>query len=318
MSLSNLVMLRLTTALLLLGVSTQLGFGQSIEELKKKAEKGDVQAQLLLGGKLIDGEGIQKNEREGARWLAKAVEQNDKCAKYCYGVCLTYGIGVSKDLEKAVKLLDETVNPKAPKEVEAVWDAYIQLVDTDYFQSNDGSADARREKIFKWALLAANNNIPRAQHLAAEMYHEGLGVPKDISKAAKLMRAAAKGGDISALSFADTYEYDAMNPIQRWMADKKKEKLALEKKKKIQDIQKKRKDSEVADLLREIRDQNAELLNLANESSEQVSSQQQVNYIYNDSSDQLSRDSQDSADEIRREINQAQMWDAMQSRLHSQ
>jgi TPR repeat protein len=311
-------MLRLTTALLILGVSTQLGFGQNIEELKKKAEKGDVQAQLLLGGKLIDGEGIQKNEREGARWLAKAVEQNDKCAKYCYGVCLTYGIGVSKDLEKAVKLLDETVNPKAPKEVEAVWDAYIQLVDTDYFQSNDGSADARREKIFKWALLAAKNNIPRAQHLAAEMYHEGLGVPKDISKAAKLMRAAAKGGDISALSFADTYEYDAMNPLQRWMADKKKEKIALEKKKKIQDIQKKRKDSEVADLLREIRDQNAELLNLAKESSEQVSSQHQANYIYNDSSDQLSRDSQDSADEIRREINQAQMWDAMQSRLHSQ
>ena len=303
------------TVVLLLAFSLQYGNCAKIDELKKSAAKGNAEAQLSLGKALIAGENIHEDAYEGAKWIAKAVDQNNWAAKHYYGICLTYGIGVDKDPERAVNLLDVTVNPKSAKGVKIVWDAYNQLFETSYFDRED-VGESERQKALKWIILAAENGIPRAKCLAAEMYHDGRGVTKDLSKSAKLMRAAAQSGYREAVNLADSYEYDAMNPIQRWMADKNKEKIADQRKKKIQEIQKKRKESEVADLLREIRDQNAELLNLAKESSEQVSSQHQSNHIYDDSSDRLRRESQDSADEIRREINQAQMWDAMQSRLN--
>jgi len=309
--------LRVLAALLFIGVFAQKGFGQNIEELKKKAENGDAKAQVELGRALISGKNTRKDEKAGAKWIAKALAQDNWAAKYYYGVCLTYGVGVDKDPKKAVSLLNETANPKSKEGVEIVWDAYDQLIESDQFKWEDMGKNERAIAV-KWIMLGAENGIPKAQCLAGEMYHEGLGVTKDLGKAAKLIRASAQSGFKEAVNFADSYEYDAMNPIQRWMADKKKEKLAQEKKKKIQEIQKRRKESEVADLLREIRDQNAELLNIAKESSEQVSSTPQYIYGNDDSSDQVRRESQDSADEIRREINQAQMWDAMQSRLHNE
>lgn len=310
------MIIRIAVAFFIIAGCIEQCFCQNIGELKKKAEKGDAQAQVVLGGKLIIGENIQKDEMAGARWIAKSAEQNNLAGKYCYGVCLTYGIGVSKNPKEAVKLLGATVDSRKPEEVQIVWDAYDQLGKSGYFKSDEAGVETEVKRLVKWTLLAAENGIPKAQCLAAEMFHEGFNIPKDLGKAAKLMRAAAKGGNNTAVALADSYEYDAMNSIQRWMADRKKEKNADEKKKKIQEIQKNRKESEVAELLREIRDQNAELLNLMKESSEQVSSQPQRVYENDDSSDQQRRESQDSADEIRREINQAQMWDAMQSRLH--
>jgi len=308
---------RIISVLLLLALSIQCSICQNIDELKKKAEKGHIEAQIALGRAIMTGTNTRKDEIAGARWIAKAADQNSAMAKFLYGVFLTYGIGVSKDPKRAVKLLDETVDPKDPKHVEYVWDAYIQLAETGYFKNDDPEAEAESQKLTKWTFLAAQNGIPKAQCLAAEMLHEGFGVRKDLGRAAKLMREAAKGGCKPACSSADKYEYDAMNPIQRWMADKKKEKLVEERKKKIQDIQKKRKESEVVDLLREIRDQNAELLKVTQEASEQVNAQPQNIYVYDDSSDQIRRENQDSFDDIQKDINQAAMWDAAMSRLYS-
>jgi len=300
-----------------LALSIQCSLCQNIDELKKKAEKGDVESQIALGRALMTGTNIRKDEIAGARWIVKAADQNNVSARFLYGVFLTYGIGVSKDPTKAVKLLNETVNPQDPKHVEYIWDAYIQLADTGYFKRDDVEIEEQSRKLTKWTFLAAQIGIPKAQCLAAEMLHDGFGVPKDLGKAAKLMRSAAKGGCKIACNSVDKYEYDAMNSFQRWMADKKKEKLVEERKKKIQDIQKKRKESEVADLLREIRDQNAELLKVTQEASEQVNTQPQNIYVNDDSSDQIRRENQDSLDDIQKDINQAAMWDAAMSRLYS-
>ena len=205
---------RFISLLLLLALSIQWGLCQNIDELKKKAEKGDVESQIALGRALMTGTNIRKDEIAGARWIVKAADQNNVSARFLYGVFLTYGIGVSKDPTKAVNLLNETVNPQDPKHVEYIWDAYIQLADTGYFKRDDVEVEEQSRKLTKWTFLAAQIGIPKAQCLAAEMLHDGFGVPKDLGKAAKLMRSAAKGGCKIACNSVDKYEYDAMNPIQ--------------------------------------------------------------------------------------------------------
>lgn len=74
----------------------------------------------------------------------------------------------------------------------------------------------------------------------------------------------------------------------------------------------------MADLLREIRNQNAELIQIAKDSAEEANSRPNVVYVNNDSTDDLRRDFDDSMRDLRNDVNQAAMWDAMQSRLHSE
>ena len=49
------------------------------------AEKGDIDAQMIVASMLIGGQGIQRNIREGQIWRKKAADQNDVQAQYLYG-----------------------------------------------------------------------------------------------------------------------------------------------------------------------------------------------------------------------------------------
>jgi len=75
----------------------------SIEDLKAKAESGDVQAQFNLGSDYANGNGVGKNWGEAAGWYRKAAEQNDAKAQFALGNCYHFGLGVLKDEVEACK-----------------------------------------------------------------------------------------------------------------------------------------------------------------------------------------------------------------------
>ena len=72
-------------------------------ETKAKAEKGDSEAQSLLGFIYANGKGVLKDDKEAGRWFRKAAEQGYAIAQYNLGVMNENGRGVLKDDKEAVK-----------------------------------------------------------------------------------------------------------------------------------------------------------------------------------------------------------------------
>lgn len=56
-----------------------------MEELIKKAEEGDVEAQFQLGLAYYNGDGINKNYRKAYHWFQKAIEQGNGDAQNYLG-----------------------------------------------------------------------------------------------------------------------------------------------------------------------------------------------------------------------------------------
>ena len=70
-------------------------------EDKAKAEKGDAEAQYNLGHCYYNGEGVEKDFAQAAKWYRKAAEQNHASAQNNLGVRYANGQGVEKDYAEA-------------------------------------------------------------------------------------------------------------------------------------------------------------------------------------------------------------------------
>jgi TPR repeat protein len=71
----------------------------SDEEMKTKAEAGDVEAQADLGKKAFQ----EGNMADGIKWATKAAEQGDVGSQYGMAVCYAKGYGVEKNPIEAAK-----------------------------------------------------------------------------------------------------------------------------------------------------------------------------------------------------------------------
>ena len=73
------------------------------EEILKKAETGDTDAQYKLARMLHDGDGIKENKIEAEKWFRKAAEQGDVESQYLLARMLYYGSGIPTDETEAEK-----------------------------------------------------------------------------------------------------------------------------------------------------------------------------------------------------------------------
>ena len=80
-------------------------FGETLEELEAKAEKGDAQAQSKLGGLYHIGyESIEKNPKKAFDLWQQAADQGDATAQNNLAFCYIDGIAVAKNPKKAFEL----------------------------------------------------------------------------------------------------------------------------------------------------------------------------------------------------------------------
>jgi len=93
--------LLLVAALILILASTQSA--ESIDSLIEKAERGDAEAQALLGVYSKSGRGVPKDDVEAAKWFRLAAEQGSVEAQYALGFQYVSGQGVPKDYVEAAK-----------------------------------------------------------------------------------------------------------------------------------------------------------------------------------------------------------------------
>src|SRR5260370_39128913 len=88
-------LLRITVAVFALCWATA-AFGESLEEIKVKAEAGDANSESQFGLRYAKGQGVAKNEVEAVKWYRQAAEQGNAAAQDNLGVCYANGQGVAK------------------------------------------------------------------------------------------------------------------------------------------------------------------------------------------------------------------------------
>ena len=87
-------------SILLLFFASQMN-AQTIEQLRDSMAAGNLNYQVVLACKYIDGDGIEPDTLEAIRLLKDAVEKGNQFGELWLGACYTFGVGVEKDLTKA-------------------------------------------------------------------------------------------------------------------------------------------------------------------------------------------------------------------------
>jgi hypothetical protein len=72
-----------------------------------RAAQGDANAQLQLGLRYLDGDGVIQNDKEAAKWFALAAKQGLAEAQYQYGLALLRGRGVVQDYHAAFSWIEK-------------------------------------------------------------------------------------------------------------------------------------------------------------------------------------------------------------------
>jgi len=75
----------------------------ALEKIKPLADKGDAEAQRLMGLMYLRGEGVSKNYTEALKWYRKSAEQENIKAQVSIGTMYLEGKGVQKDYKLALK-----------------------------------------------------------------------------------------------------------------------------------------------------------------------------------------------------------------------
>ena len=74
----------------------------SIEELRSRAEAGQVDAQTELGDRYSSGEGVVDDDAEAMRWYHQAAERGYAPAQVDIGLMYDLGAGVEQDWVEAL------------------------------------------------------------------------------------------------------------------------------------------------------------------------------------------------------------------------
>lgn len=168
------------------------------------AGETDPAAQFYLGRMYFDGEGVDKDYQEAAKWYHKAAEQGEVRAQNNLGVMYANGEGVDQDYEEAVRLYGAA----AEKGV-----AFAQS-NLGVMYAEGRGVDQDYKKAEKWYRKAAEQGNAFAQRNLGILYAEGRGIPLDYVHGYMWFNLAAASGDDIAELFRDQLAEDEMTDEQ--------------------------------------------------------------------------------------------------------
>ena len=158
------------------------------DTIQKAAENGDAAGQFILGVKLANGRGIEKNEREAAQWYRKAAEQRHAKAQFNLGVMLENGQGIAKDEKEAVRWYSEAA---------VLGNASAQFNLAQMLAAGRGIAQDKKQAA-EWYRMAAEQGDTDAQFIIGVILAVGEDTAKNKKEAEKWCRIAAEQGDTDA------------------------------------------------------------------------------------------------------------------------
>jgi localization factor PodJL len=161
-----------------------------LDRLTTAANAGNPRAQLIVGLKYLDGDGIPANDGEAAKWLVRAADAGEPVAQYRLGTLYERGRGVPVDAAKAVRWYQAAANQGSRKAMHNLAVAFAEGagVKKDFTEAS------------RWFLKAANLGLSDSQFNLAVLYERGLGVPQNLVDAYKWYAIAASQGDTESKS----------------------------------------------------------------------------------------------------------------------
>lgn len=155
------------------------------DRLTTLANGGNAKAQLLIGLKFLDGDGVAVNEAVASKWLQRAADQGEPIAQYRLGTLYERGHGVATNAAHAVQLYSLAAHQGNRKAMHNLAVAYAEGAGT---QKNYTEAA-------RWFGRAATLGLADSQFNLAVLYERGLGVPQSLPQAYKWYAVAATQGD---------------------------------------------------------------------------------------------------------------------------
>ncbi len=217
------------------------------EEMYKKAESGDANAQYLLGNKYFQGDGIEKSYKQAVYWLEKSAEQGNRDGQAALGLLYCSSMGVSQDYEagfywfyeaavqghkesqKLVSSMYKAGLGVYPDEYKSVFwgtkDPKIELYESQYLFAKriyDGEKGVVKNyaQIIYWLEESGNNNNEKALNLLGLIYSKGEGIiVQNDSLSIKWYTKSAGLGNLEAQNIlADIYYYGLVTEKDRKQA----------------------------------------------------------------------------------------------------
>ena len=164
-----------------------------LDKLTKLATAGNAKAELVVGLKYLDGDGVPVSEADAAKWLERAAEQGQPVAQYRLGTMYERGRGVAADAAKAVHWYEVAAQAGNRKAMHNLAVAYASGTGT-----TKNLAEAAR-----WFAKAASLGLSDSQFNLAVLYERGMGVPQSLLDAYKWYSIAAAGGDTESKARMD-------------------------------------------------------------------------------------------------------------------
>ena len=194
-------------------------YNKAISWLTKSANKGNRDAQFLLGLMYSNGEGCGKNNSTAVYWYQKSAEQNHAGAQCNLGDCYVNGIGVEKSIEEGFLWTHKAyVNGSnvAETNLHSYFQYYKSLAErgnttaaffVGYCYENGYGTTKNYYEAYKWFKISADTGDVDGMNHLAYLYYNGFGTLEDKSNAVFLWKKAAEQGDTSAqISLAQCYE----------------------------------------------------------------------------------------------------------------
>lgn len=195
--------------------------------LEKKAESGDMEAQMLLGNKYTDGgffgadkERVRKgvgwyrraaeqgyipaqwqmadyalngrikepDEAEALFWLSKVANKGNAEAQYTVANMHYSGIGTPVNMTEGERFLRLSVAQGYPDAQRTLGSLYLM----------GNTVDKNEKEAFRLFMLAAEQDNAAAQYMVGMMYSGGLGTEKSTDMAMTWLTKSAEGGNENA------------------------------------------------------------------------------------------------------------------------
>lgn len=164
--------------------SSTPGYDIALEWLCQSADRGQPDAQFLLGYLYEQGRGLPRNYAKAAENYHAATLQGHAIAQNNLAALYQHGRGVPKNLGKALQLYLASARQGNPVAQCNLASLYLT-----------GAAVPRDLDVtVRWFRAAAEQRYPAAQHNLAVIYFKGLGVPVDYAQALAWERLAAEQG----------------------------------------------------------------------------------------------------------------------------
>ena len=157
---------------------------RAFEQVRAQAEKGDPQAQLELGARYANGNGVAEDLSKAFRWYRKAAEQGLARAQQQVALGYAEGTGVKVDRAEAVRWFRKAAD-------QGLGEAQLSL--GMCYARGEGVSEAATDAA-RWFRKAAEQGLSFGQYELGMAYLEGTGVTKDLAEAVTWIRQAADQG----------------------------------------------------------------------------------------------------------------------------